>query len=161
LFQDVIIRALKNEETRWLDPKDYKKLGLLRVVLLKEQSGQRILPIWVGPLEGDIIAMQLENISYPRPTTFDLTTRLLELGNTKIERVAVTSLRDNIYYAMMWINANRGVHEVDARPSDAIALALLMGCTNLRYPGDIRARRSPNCRKRTATARRIDTETDC
>jgi bifunctional DNase/RNase len=78
----------------------------------------------VGPIEGDVIALQLEHLELDRPTTFDLTTRLLALGNTKLEKVAVTALRGNVYIATMWINANGQAHEVDARPSDAIALAL-------------------------------------
>jgi uncharacterized protein len=122
---DVATRAATSGEVKWASgAKDGKGLGHLRVVLLKEASGLRILPIWVGPIEGDIIAMELEHIETPRPTTFDLTTRLLALGNTKLEKVAVTALRDNTYFATMWINANGEVHEVDARPSDAIALAL-------------------------------------
>ena len=101
------------------------KVGPLRVILLKEIAGLRILPIWVGPIEGDVIAMQLEHLELDRPTTFDLTTRLLSLGNSKLEKVAVTALRGNVYFATMWVNANGEVHEIDARPSDAIALALL------------------------------------
>ena len=115
---DVATRAATSGEVKW------KELSSWRVVLLKEIAGLRILPIWVGPIEGDIIAMQLEHIETPRPTTFDLTTRLLALGNTKLEKVAVTALRENTYFATMWINANGKAHEVDARPSDAITLAL-------------------------------------
>jgi RNA polymerase sigma factor (sigma-70 family) len=118
---DVATRAATSGEVKWAEGKG---LGTLRVILLKETSGLRILPIWVGPIEGDVIAMQLEHIESPRPTTFDLTTRLLALGNTKLEKVAVTALRENTYFATMWINANGEVHEVDARPSDAITLAL-------------------------------------
>jgi bifunctional DNase/RNase len=78
----------------------------------------------VGPIEGDLIAMQLEHIEWPRPTTFDLTSNLLRAGNVQIEKVAVTALRDRTYFARLWIRANGAVHEVDARPRDAIALAL-------------------------------------
>ena len=117
---DVATRAATSGEVKWA----CKGLGPLRVVLLKETAGLRILPIWVGPDEGDIIAMQLEHIETHRPTTFDLTTRLLAFGNTKLEKVAVTALRENTYFATMWINANGKAHEVDARPSDAITLAL-------------------------------------
>src|SRR6266849_159790 len=77
---DVVVRSPKNEEAKWLaDGKDYK-LGFTRVILLKERSGNRVLPIWVGAGEGDIIAMLLANVTAVRPTTFDLTARLLEVG---------------------------------------------------------------------------------
>jgi bifunctional DNase/RNase len=118
------MRAPKNEEAQWLASlKDYK-LGFLRVILLKELSGERILPIWVGPIEGDILALTLENLAFQRPTTFDLTIRLLEAGQVTIQKVAVTALRDNVYFASMWVEAGGQTHEIDARPSDAITLAL-------------------------------------
>lgn len=125
---DVAVRAPNNEHVEWpVSGKDYSKLGFLRVILLKEVSGDRVLPIWVGPLEGDLIAMQLEHIETPRPSTFDLTANLLRAGNVEIEKVAVTALRANTYFATIWIRANGAVHEIDARPSDAIALALQVG----------------------------------
>jgi hypothetical protein len=68
--------------------------------------------------------MRLEHIEWPRPTTFDLTTNLRKLGYVHIEKVAVTALRERTYFATMWIRANGAVHEVDARPSDAITLPL-------------------------------------
>jgi bifunctional DNase/RNase len=122
---DVAVRAPKDEPAEWpVSSKDYYKLGFFRVLLLKEVSGDRVLPIWVGPIEGDLIAMKLEHIEMPRPMTFDLTVNLLTAGNVQIEKVAVTALRGKTYFATMWIRANGSVHEVDARPSDAIALAL-------------------------------------
>jgi len=124
---DVVVRSPKNEEVKWLaDGKDYK-LGFTRVILLKERSGNRVLPIWVGAGEGDIIAMLLANISVVRPTPWDLTARLLEVGEMKIEKVAVIALRGITYIATMWINAQGKISEVDARPSDAITLALRAG----------------------------------
>ena len=96
---DVVARGAVNQEVKW--PSDAygrdAKLGLLRVILLKERAGGRILPIWVYGPEGDVIAMQLEHVETPRPSTFDLTTHLLELSGAKIERVAVTELRNNVY----------------------------------------------------------------
>jgi RNA polymerase sigma factor (sigma-70 family) len=124
---DVVVRSPKDEEAKWLaDGKDYK-LGFTRVILLKERSGNRVLPIWVGAGEGDIIAMLLANISVVRPTPWDLTARLLEVGEMKIEKVAVIALRGITYIATMWINANGKISEVDARPSDAVTLALRAG----------------------------------
>ena len=125
IVHDVVARTATSGEVKYQSGVKDGKVGPWRVILLKEISGPRILPIWVGPIEGDIIAMQLEHLELDRPTTFDLTTRLLSLGNTKLEKVAVTALRGNVYFATMWVNANGEVHEVDARPSDAIALALL------------------------------------
>jgi bifunctional DNase/RNase len=124
---DVVVRSPKNEEAKWLaQGKDYK-LGFLRVILLKERSGNRVLPIWVGAGEGDIIAMLLANLSAVRPTTFDLTARLLEVGEIKIQKVAVTGLRGITFIGTIWIDANGKISEVDARPSDAISLALHAG----------------------------------
>ncbi len=125
IVHDVVARTATSGEVKYQSAVKDGKVGPLRVILLKEISGPRILPIWVGPIEGDVIAIQLEHLELDRPTTFDLTTRLLALGNTKLEKVAVTALRGNVYFATMWVNANGEVHEVDARPSDAITLALL------------------------------------
>ncbi|MBV8135388.1 MAG: bifunctional nuclease family protein [Deltaproteobacteria bacterium] len=123
---DVVTRAAVNQEVKTLSDAYGRdaKLGFWRVILLKERAGRRILPIWVGPWEGDVIALQLEHIETPRPGTFDLTTHLLELSGAKIEKVAVTELRNNVYFGMMWLNAGGNKFEVDARPSDAIMLAL-------------------------------------
>jgi bifunctional DNase/RNase len=122
---DIAVQAPKDEHAEWpVSVKDYYKLGIFRVLLLKEVSGDRVLPIWVGPIEGDLIAMQLEHIETPRPMTFDLMVNLLRTGGVQVEKVAVTALRESTYFATIWIRANGAVHEVDARPSDAITLAL-------------------------------------
>jgi uncharacterized protein len=92
--------------------------------LLKEQAGNRILPIWVGAGEGDAIAMLLAGLRTARPSTFELTTQLLDVAKLKIDKVAVTALRDKTYYATMWVKIRGKIHEVDARPSDAVTLAL-------------------------------------
>jgi bifunctional DNase/RNase len=98
----------------------------MRVVLLKEETGDRIVPIWVGPFDGDTLAMSLAGLSTTRPFPFDLMANLLTVSGTKVEKVAVTSLRDDIYYATIWTKTRNRVREVDARPSDAINLALLV-----------------------------------
>ena len=123
---DVMLRAPKDDpEAEWLPGKGKKyKLGFTRVLLLKEQAGDRILPIWVGVVEGESIAMLLAGVSTPRPMTFELTAKLLDVANMKIERIAVTALRKDTFYATMWVNVRGEIHEVDARPSDAITLAL-------------------------------------
>ena len=126
IVHDVMLRAPKgDEEAEWLPSRGKKyKLGFTRVMLLKEQSGDRILPIWVGAVEGDAIAMLLAGVSAPRPSTFELTARLLDVAKMTVEKAAVISLRDNTYYATMWVKVRGRFHEVDARPSDAVTLAL-------------------------------------
>lgn len=125
---DVMLRAPKDDpEAEWLPGRRKKyKLGFPRVMLLKEQVGDRILPIWVGVVEGDAIAKLLAGISTFRPLTFDLMAELLKVGGTKVEKIAVTSLRDNTYYASMWVKARSRLREIDARPSDAVTIALHM-----------------------------------
>jgi bifunctional DNase/RNase len=124
---DVIVRIPKGEEVKWLgEDKDWHKFiaGGAWVILLKEQTGNRILPIWVGIAEGNSIAMQLAEVSTPRPMTFDLIARLVEVAGNTVEKVAVARLHENTYYATLWLKVNGRIHEVDARPSDALNLAL-------------------------------------
>jgi RNA polymerase sigma factor (sigma-70 family) len=122
---DVMLRVAKGEDVKWLGgPRSRTKIGFMRVVLLKEEAGDRIVPIWVGVFDGDTMAMSLAGLSTTRPLPFDLMADLLNLSGTKVEKVAVTSLRDDIYYATIWTKTRNRVHEVDARPSDAINLAL-------------------------------------
>lgn len=122
---DVMLRVPKGEEVQWLGgPRTRSKVGFMRVVLLKEQAGNRIVPIWVGPFDGDTLAMSLAGLSTARPFPFDLMAGLLKVAGTKVEKVAVTSLRDDIYYATIWVKVRNRIHEMDARPSDALNLAL-------------------------------------
>ncbi len=97
------------------------------IVVLKEKDGERILPIWIGIMEATAIAMEMENIQFPRPMTHDLMKNILDHFNVKIDKIEVYDLKDNTYYA--WIYLNHGGHtsSIDARPSDAIALALRTG----------------------------------
>jgi bifunctional DNase/RNase len=93
-------------------------------VILKELNGDRTLPIIIGEYEAQSIALGLEDIKPPRPITHDLTLKLLKTLNSRIERVVVTELKDNTYYAVLHIIQDRKPYEVDSRPSDAIALAV-------------------------------------
>ena len=122
---DVMLRAPRDDpEAEWLPGRRKKyKLGFTRVMLLKELAGDRILPIWVGAVEGDSIAMLLAGLSMPRPSTFELTAQLLNVAKMTVEKIAVTQLRDDTYYATMWVKVRGKIREVDARPSDAITLA--------------------------------------
>jgi RNA polymerase sigma factor (sigma-70 family) len=101
--------------------------GQARVVLLKERDGDRILPIWVGPFEGDSIAMLRAGATTVRPMTFELMARLLEVGQVALESAAVTRLADEVFFATLNVRTGGATHAVDARPSDAVALALRLG----------------------------------
>lgn len=94
------------------------------IVLLEELQGERTLPIWIGDAEARSIAVQLENVEWPRPNAHDLATRLLMGLGGRVERVVVTELRGSTYFALLVVRAPGGLVEIDARPSDAIAIAL-------------------------------------
>ncbi len=94
------------------------------IVVLKDEQGDRVLPIWVGVFEANAIALQIENVTPPRPMTHDLLRNVITDLKGAIERVAVTELRDNTFYALIYLRVGADLVAVDARPSDAIALAL-------------------------------------
>ncbi len=94
------------------------------IVILRDKAGDRVLPIWVGIFEANAIALQMENISTPRPMTHDLLRHAIEdLGGT-VTKVVIADLRDNTFYALIHVDTQGGPIAIDARPSDAIALAL-------------------------------------
>jgi bifunctional DNase/RNase len=94
------------------------------VVILKEKEGDRLLPIWIGPGEASAIAMELAGVKFGRPLTHDLLKQvIIGLGGT-LRRVLITRVQDNTYYAELWIHRHEDVVQVDARPSDSIAIAL-------------------------------------
>jgi len=94
------------------------------IVILKDKEGDRVLPIWVGIFEANAIALQIENIATPRPMTHDLLKNVLNDLEASVQKIVVSELRDNTFYAMIYINRNESILAVDSRPSDAIALAL-------------------------------------
>jgi bifunctional DNase/RNase len=94
------------------------------IVLLKTVDGNRFLPIWIGHPEAAAILMKLQGAQTPRPMTHDLLNDMLENLEAKCERVSVTELRDNTFYASITISVNGAEVEIDSRPSDAIALAV-------------------------------------
>jgi len=96
------------------------------VVILRDDTSSRWLPIVVGNTEAQAIALQLENVAPPRPLTHDLIKNLLESIEAKIARVVVSDLRENTYYALISLKLNGNNTDIDARPSDAIAVALRM-----------------------------------
>ena len=94
------------------------------IVILKDKEGDRVLPIWVGVFEANAIALQIENISTPRPMTHDLIKNILSEIEADVQRIVVSDLRDNTFYAMIYLDRDGETIAIDARPSDAIALAL-------------------------------------
>jgi bifunctional DNase/RNase len=94
------------------------------IVILKDKEGDRVLPIWVGVFEANAIALQIENISTPRPMTHDLIKNILTEIEAEVQRIVVSDLRDNTFYAMIYLDRDGETIAIDARPSDAIALAL-------------------------------------
>lgn len=99
------------------------------IIILKDINSETMLPIWVGAYEANAIALEIEKIAPPRPMTHDLLRNLIvELG-LKVDRVVVTSLRDNTFYAVIEMTGDGGEPmRLDSRPSDAIALALRADC---------------------------------
>lgn len=94
------------------------------VVILKDDSHERWLPIVVGPAEAQAIALQLEHVSTPRPMTHDLLRNILNVLQAEVTKVVINSLRDNTYFASIDFKTGSNSYEIDARPSDAIAIAL-------------------------------------
>lgn len=99
-------------------------------IILKEKDGNRTLPIVIGEYEAQSIALALEDLKPPRPITHDLTVNLLDSIGVTIESVIISELKENTYYAIIRIQKDMETMEIDARPSDAIALAVRLG-TNI------------------------------
>ena len=96
------------------------------IVILKDLEGDKTLPIWIGLLEATAIASEMENVKFSRPMTHDLMKNLLDQLNTRVARIEICDLRDNTFYALVYLAAQDKELTMDARPSDAIALALRM-----------------------------------
>jgi bifunctional DNase/RNase len=97
------------------------------IVVLRESDGSRVLPIWVGVFEANAIALQIENVETPRPMTHDLLRTVINDLSGEVSRVVVCDLKENTFYATIDIRSPQGMVTIDARPSDAIALALRTG----------------------------------
>jgi len=102
----------------------FDMVGKQPIVLLKTEDGNRFLPIWIGHPEAAAILMKLQGASTPRPMTHDLLTDMLGQLDARCERVSVTELRDNTFYASITLSVNGAEVEIDSRPSDALALAV-------------------------------------
>jgi uncharacterized protein len=94
------------------------------IIILRDQDGQKVLPIWVGVFEANAIALQIENVATPRPMTHDLLRNVISDLNATVQKVVVSDLKDNTFYALIHLLLDGNQLAVDARPSDAIALAL-------------------------------------
>ncbi|HEY75159.1 MAG TPA: bifunctional nuclease family protein [Thermoflexia bacterium] len=98
-----------------------------RVVLLKEIGAERYLPIWIGPYEAEAINIKLQNIEVGRPLTHDLLKNVIETLGGVVERVIVSELREDTFYARIIVSVDGRTLEIDSRPSDAMALAVRVG----------------------------------
>ncbi len=113
---------------------DSVRIGLMNrqmeyqyVVLLREKSAERYLPIFIGPAEAKAILVKLKGENVPRPMTHDLLQAIVDTLGASIDSIVVNDLRSDIFYAKIILNINGGQTEIDARPSDALALAIRMG----------------------------------
>jgi len=98
------------------------------IVILKDVNGTAVLPIWVGIYEANAIALEIEKVATPRPMTHDLLKNLLLGLEARVHKVVVNDLRDDTFYALIWLEADGQVISIDSRPSDALALALRVDC---------------------------------
>ena len=106
------------------------------IVILKDKDGTTVLPIWVGIYEANAIALEIEKVATPRPMTHDLIKEFLTGFNASLRKVVVNELRDDTFYAVLWLEHNGETMTLDARPSDALALALRLDCPNfVEYEG--------------------------
>jgi bifunctional DNase/RNase len=98
------------------------------IIVLKDVGSDVVLPIWVGIFEANAIALELEKTATPRPMTHDLLRNLARGLNAQVRKVVVSEMRDDTYYAVIWMEQSGETVTLDARPSDAIALALRWDC---------------------------------
>ena len=96
----------------------------LPIIILRDRDGHHMLPIWMGVFEANAIALQIENVASPRPMTHDLLKNVIEDLNADIKKIVVHDLKDNTFYALLYVEVDGETVAIDARPSDAIALAL-------------------------------------
>jgi bifunctional DNase/RNase len=98
------------------------------IVVLKDVGSDTVMPIWVGIFEANAIAIEIEKVSAARPMTHDLARNLMRHMNGQLDKVVITELRDDTFFAVLWIRQGGDLITIDARPSDAIALALRSDC---------------------------------
>jgi uncharacterized protein len=98
------------------------------IVVLKDVGSDAVLPIWVGIYEANAIALEIEKVTTPRPMTHDLIKNLLLGLDTHVHKVVVSELRDDTFFAVIWMERDGKIISIDSRPSDALALALRLDC---------------------------------
>ncbi len=98
------------------------------IVILKDVASEVVLPIWVGIYEANAIAVEIEKVAAPRPLTHDLLKKLIDSLNGRLEKIVISKLKDDTFYSVLWMQQAGEWVTLDARPSDAIALALRMDC---------------------------------
>ena len=98
------------------------------IVVLKDIASETVMPIWVGIFEANAIALEIEKVAAPRPMTHDLTRNLIHHLNATLERVVISELKDDTFFAILWLRQGDEPLALDARPSDALALALRADC---------------------------------
>jgi bifunctional DNase/RNase len=98
------------------------------IVILRDSGSETVLPIWVGVYEANAIALEIEKVSTPRPMTHDLIKNVLAGLDARVHKVVVTELKDDTFYAVIWMEREGKIISVDSRPSDALALALRVDC---------------------------------
>jgi bifunctional DNase/RNase len=97
------------------------------IIVLKKPDGEAVLPIWVGIFEANAIAMQLEKVVPPRPYTHDLLCSVIDTLKARVQRIVITELKESTFFALVHLERNGELFSIDARPSDAMALALRAG----------------------------------
>ena len=100
----------------------------LPIVVLKDVAGESVLPIWVGIYEANAIALEIEKVATQRPMTHDLIRNVLFGLETCVKKIVVSDLKEDTYYAVIWLERNGELIAVDSRPSDALAVALRLDC---------------------------------
>ena len=98
------------------------------IIVLKDVASETVMPIWVGIFEANAIAIEIEKVAVPRPMTHDLTRNLIRHLNARLERIVISELNDDTFFATLWLTQGDEPLAIDARPSDAIALALRADC---------------------------------
>lgn len=98
------------------------------VVVLRDSEGGSVLPIWVGIYEANAIALEIEKVQTPRPMTHDLLKNVLLGLQVQVRKVVVSDLKDDTFYALIWMERDGNIFAIDSRPSDALALALRLDC---------------------------------
>ena len=101
------------------------------IVILKDSGGDAVLPIWVGIYEANAIALEIEKVTTPRPMTHDLIKNVLTGLDAQVKKVVVTELRDDTFFAVIWLEREGRIISVDSRPSDALAVALRLDGPNV------------------------------